>query len=179
MVTLIIDTCPYKNSLWQNEFIIPITDIIKNNFKIIHYTKLTEDIVNKFDKIIISGTALKDNEYLNHLNEFNWIKTTNTPILGICSGAQIITKTFNSELIKSQEIGLTKIKTIKQNKLFENELEVYELHNLAITCPKEFEILAKSAKCVQAIKHNQKEIYGLLFHPEVRNKEMIKKFIEL
>ena len=30
----------------------------------------------------------------------------------------------------------------------------------------------------EAVKHKKKELYGVLFHPEVRQKEMIKKFVD-
>jgi anthranilate/para-aminobenzoate synthase component II len=32
---------------------------------------------------------------------------------------------------------------------------------------------------VQAVKHQTKEIYGVLFHPEVRQKEMIANFVKI
>jgi len=38
-------------------------------------------------------------------------------------------------------------------------------------------VLAESAKCVHAIKHKLKDVYGVLFHPEVRNKEVVERFI--
>ena len=59
------------------------------------------------------------------------------------------------------------------------EFEAYELHNYSVKPSKDFEILAKSKKCVQAIKHKSKPIYGILFHPEVRNKWIIKRFLKL
>ena len=40
-------------------------------------------------------------------------------------------------------------------------------------------LLAESSKCIQAVKHKEKNIYGVLFHPEVRNQEILKKFIQL
>ena len=41
---------------------------------------------------------------------------------------------------------------------------------------KDFEIYS-GGKFIQAVKHVGKEIYGVLFHPEVRNKEMILEFV--
>jgi GMP synthase-like glutamine amidotransferase len=32
---------------------------------------------------------------------------------------------------------------------------------------------------VQAIKHKQKDIFGVLFHPEVRNREIIERFVHV
>jgi GMP synthase-like glutamine amidotransferase len=67
--------------------------------------------------------------------------------------------------------------TVKENILFSLRFKVYSLHNYAIKPSDEFEVLAESSKCVQAIKHKQKDIYGVLFHPEVRNKEVVQRFI--
>ena len=43
----------------------------------------------------------------------------------------------------------------------------------------EFDILAKSDNSIHAIKHKSKNIYGIVFHPEVRNQWVIEKFIEV
>ena len=42
----------------------------------------------------------------------------------------------------------------------------------------DFEIFAGN-KIVQSVKHKEKEIYGVLFHPEVRQKDMILNFCNL
>jgi len=99
------------------EFVKPIEDVLKRNkieFESIHYKKLTEKIIQKAEKIIISGTSLKDNEFLKDINEFIWIKELNKPILGICGGMHILGLIFNGELKKQQEIGLTKIDVKKE-----------------------------------------------------------------
>jgi len=178
---LILDTSYEKNSLFKDEFCMPIANIINQipNFKyeIKHYSEKIN--FENYDKIILSGSALKDFEYLESLNKFEFIKTTLVPILGICAGIQIIAKTYETELKKCKEIEITKTITTKQNKLFEGEFETYSIHNYSIYCPKEFEIIAKSKKGIHGVKHKEKEIYGVLFHPEIKNKEIIEKFINL
>jgi GMP synthase-like glutamine amidotransferase len=42
---------------------------------------------------------------------------------------------------------------------------------------KTFDVVAESAQCIQAIKHKQRNVFGLLFHPEVRNPEILQRFI--
>ena len=59
-----------------------------------------------------------------------------------------------------------------------NEIEVYHIHNNFISLPESFEEYTFS-EIPQAIKHKQKEIYGVLINPEVRNKDLIKKFAAL
>jgi GMP synthase-like glutamine amidotransferase len=51
------------------------------------------------------------------------------------------------------------------------------LHNFSVVSSDDFEVLAETTTCVQAIKHVQKDIFGVLFHPEVRNREIIERFI--
>ena len=40
-------------------------------------------------------------------------------------------------------------------------------------------ILATSENSIQAVKHVGKEIYGISFHPEVRNETVISNFLKL
>lgn len=177
MNILIIDMCPEKDSLWKGEFVRPIIDIACGNCdcEVYHFT---EDFnSDNYDKIILSGSPLGDFEYLKYIDKFEWLKTIEKPVLGICAGMQVISKVFGCDLIDCQEIGMTKIKTIKENKLFCGEFEAYSLHNSAVKINENFEILAESDKCAQAIKHNETDISGVLFHPEARNKLIISRFI--
>jgi GMP synthase (glutamine-hydrolysing) len=66
---------------------------------------------------------------------------------------------------------------LKDNPLFSGDFRAYSLHTIRVDLPDEFEVWAQSAKCVQAIKHKTKPIYGVLFHPEVRNQEILKNFV--
>jgi len=170
-----------SKNLHYLEFIKPIEDIFTMNnieFESIHYNKIGDEEIKKADRIIISGTSLKDNEYLKNINKFKWIKKNNKPILGICSGMHIIGLIFNGKLKKQQEIGLTKIYFKKEFLGYKNELEVYELHNFFVESNK-FNIYAESKKCIQAIKHKKRPVYGVLFHPEVRNKKLIINFLNV
>jgi GMP synthase-like glutamine amidotransferase len=78
---------------------------------------------------------------------------------------------------KCREIGMTDVTTCKENILFSSVFKVYALHNYALVPPNGFDVLAESASCVHAIKHKHKTVYGVLFHPEVRNIEVVKRFI--
>ncbi|KYK28684.1 hypothetical protein AYK20_06915 [Thermoplasmatales archaeon SG8-52-1] len=170
-----------NNKFHDLEFVKPIEDILKRdniNFKSVHYTKLDKKIINIADKIIISGTSLMDNNYLSHINNFNWIKKIEKPILGICGGMHILGLIFNGTLKKFQEIGLTEV-IFKNDFLgFCGKYIVYELHNLNVES-KEFKTFAMSNNCTQAIKHKKKSFYGVQFHPEVRNKNLIINFANL
>ena len=160
------------------EFVKPIEDVLKRNkieFESIHYKKLTDEILSKAEKIILSGTSLKDNEFLEDLDDFTWIKEFYKPILGICGGMHILGLIFDGELKKQQEIGLTDINFKKEFLGLDNGKQVYELHNYYVES-KSFDVIGTSPDCPQAVKHKQKPFYGVLFHPEVRNKELFINF---
>ncbi len=57
--------------------------------------------------------------------------------------------------------------------------QAYSLHQNGISNLSEFYILAKSKDSIHVIKHKNKEIYGVVFHPEVRNRWVIEKFKEV
>jgi len=180
-VILVVDMNHERDSLGFYEFVLPIVSIVKSHeeYMIQHYRELEGGVVARADKIILSGTPLKDKEYLEHIQEFGWLREYEKPVLGICSGMQVLGLVFGGELKECPEIGMTKIFTTNENPLFEGGFETYELHNFSVVSPPEFEVLAESKRCVQAIKHRKKNIYGVLFHPEVRNREIVEKFIRL
>jgi len=173
---LIISTC--KEKLHELEFVKPIENILKTKFKTIHYSELTPKLISSSDKIIICGTSLQDNDFLKQIKKFEFIKTINKPILGICAGMQIISLLFGTKLKKKTEIGFYKENFTKEFLSLKGEQEVYHLHNNYTTLPRQFEKFMTS-KIPQAIKHKSKSIYGVLFHPEVRNKKLIEEFARL
>jgi GMP synthase (glutamine-hydrolysing) len=174
---LVIQIC--KETFHYYEFVKPIEDIVKKtkkDFVSINYKELKEDIVSKAEKIIICGTSLKDNSFLDNIEKFNWLKDFEKPVLGICGGMHILGLVFNGKLQKTQEIGLTNIEFKEDFFYMKNYKEVYELHNFYAVSD-EFLMLAESEKCPQAIMHKKKPFYAVLFHPEVRNKKIIRAFI--
>ncbi|MBD3304624.1 hypothetical protein GF343_05770 [Candidatus Woesearchaeota archaeon] len=169
---LVINTCKHK--LHSAEFVKPIIDLL-DDFKVKHFTELKKQDIEKADKIIISGTALKDNEARKHLKKFAWIKDLDKPLLGICMGMQLIGLIHEAEIYECNEIGPTKITITEKTQLIDKtELEAYELHDFATKLPKGFKEMAKSEKCLQIMQKGK--ICGMMFHPEVMNKEIILKF---
>lgn len=165
-----------NEKLHFNEFVKPVGDIlVKNNFKgfIRHYACLTKKDLDKADKIIICGTSLKDNQFVKNLDKFSWIKDYKKPALGICGGAQIIHLIFGAELKKKTEIGFFDEDFKKDFLGLKNKQQVYHLHNNYTTLPKGFKKYTNS-KIPQAT--NKDNFYTTLFHPEVRNKELILNF---
>lgn len=160
------------------EFVKPIKDILSKadlETATMHYKNFDQDLISLADKFIISGTSLKDNIFLRDIDSFIWMKKFDKPVLGICGGMHILGLIFEGKLKKQQEIGLTKV-SFENNFLgLSGTQEVYELHNFFVKS-KYFKKYAYSTNCSQAIKHMKKPYYGVLFHPEVRNKELIINF---
>jgi GMP synthase-like glutamine amidotransferase len=177
---LIIDNTPLENPLWNLEFVKPIEDIVKkdSDFYTIHYTKIKTLSLEKYEKIILSGSPLNDFKFLEKINDYKVLLNTDKFILGICAGAQIITKLLNSNLINSEEIGLIKLKKIKEDPILKdvNLDTAYSLHKKCFRKIYGFEILLEN-NIPQLMK--SKKIYLCLFHPEVRNKQLIRNFINL
>jgi GMP synthase-like glutamine amidotransferase len=178
---LLISVC--SEPLHYFEFVKPVERILsekKVKFISRDYRKVSNDEIIDADKVIICGTSLKDNSFLEVLDKFDWIKRYDKPVLGICAGMQIIALKCGAKLMKKQEIGL--IDTVFDEEFFglKDKVRVYSLHNNSVSPASlnEFHIIGRSATCIEAIKHKTRPLYGVLFHPEARNKELIENFVE-
>ena len=178
---LIVDMNWKKDSLGYYEFVLPIASIVKSldAYTVKHYLEVTNKDLSQCDIVILSGTALKDTATLSQLEKFQWLKETGKPVLGICAGMETTGLVYGMRLTRCLEIGMTLVNVVKENPLFSGGLKAYSLHSVCVEPSADFEVLAESTKCVQVIKHKIKPIYGVLFHPEVRNPELIKRFIQL
>lgn len=176
---LVVDMNGKKDSLGFHEFVLPIVSVVKefDECAVKHYTELASEEMSRYGGIILSGTPLKDNVTLSQPEKFEWIKTCDTPLLGICAGMQTIGVVFGLRLKRCLGIGMTQIATVQANRLFSSQFKAYALHNFSVTPSSDFEVLAESVECVQVIKHKQKDLFGVLFHPEVRNQEIIQNFV--
>jgi GMP synthase-like glutamine amidotransferase len=178
---LIIDMNWKKDSLAFHEFVSPIVSAVApiEECKVKHFLDIDPSRLGDYDKIVLSGTTLKDHATLTQLAKFSWIKTCNKPILGICAGIQTISLLFGEPLKNCLQIGIADIKTLTATPLFEGNFKAYTLHNFSVEPSPTFTALAESTRCTQAVKHIHKEIYGVLFHPEVRNLDILQRFVKL
>ncbi len=132
------------------------------------------DALDQFQGIVISGapillTEIDPTPYLQH---FSWINSYSKPLLGICFGHQIIGLLNGARISKMREDrGFQEIELIKDDILFERLPDVFEMqedHCEHISVPRGFDLLACSDVCInEAMKHREKPIYGVQFHPEV------------
>jgi GMP synthase (glutamine-hydrolysing) len=184
---LVVSTC--KDKLHELEFVKPIEDILFSEniaFFVKHYTELKNSDLTKCSKVIICGTSLQDFDYFNNIDKFSWIKEFVKPIFGICAGSQVLVSLFRGRLFERgkkildrKEIGFVVCNFKKEFLGFFGNYEVYGLHQLGIGIGEKSSFLEAygfSNRGVQAFKHKEKEIYGVLFHPEVRQKKLILEF---
>jgi GMP synthase (glutamine-hydrolysing) len=178
---LVVDMSWKRDSLASNEFVLPIVSVVERfeECEVKHFLDLEPSKLGGYSKIVLSGTTLKDNATLKQADKFNWIKTFENPILGICAGMQTIGLVFGVPLTPCLQVGMIEFATLTDNPLFQGTFKAYALHNFSVQPSSEFEAIAKSSKCLQAIKHKQKNICGVLFHPEVRNREILEHFTQL
>lgn len=178
---LLIDLCYEKNSLSQFEFVYSIADALKQRgaeFEILHFEEMAEKKLEKYDKIILCGTALKDNSYARRIDLFSWLKMCSKPVLGICAGMQAISCAFGGRILPQKAIGLEKLEIIANTQLLgePRQIEGYHLHNCGVTVPEGFLLVAGTNEVVEAFKHRDRPIYGIIFHPEVRNRWILERF---
>ncbi|PKK96528.1 MAG: GMP synthase (glutamine-hydrolyzing) [Tenericutes bacterium HGW-Tenericutes-3] len=110
------------------------------------------------------------------------------PVLGICYGMQLLAHALGGkvEAHEKKEYGLAYIEVTHKNVLtndFPNEFSVWMSHGDIVTqLPKGFMSIASSKSTINAMMmHQEKKIYGMQFHPEVRNTthgiEMLDHFL--
>jgi anthranilate/para-aminobenzoate synthase component II len=189
---LIINIC--KEEMHYFEFVKPIENILlkaEEPFVTKKYTDVNKKDLDSSHRIIITGTSLKDMSYSNPKNtsKFKFLLSYDKPILAICGGMQLLCIIHGCKLVKGQAIGLHNINFNSEFLGVNGSREVYELHNMAVkddaVLKKSFNIYAKTEivdknkkiDIIQAVKHKHFKHYGVLFHPEVRNKDLIVNFL--
>lgn len=185
-----------------------IANMIK---KVGHKCIITSDLeeIKKASKLILPGVGSFDNGMRN-LAELGMIEVLNqkvlvekTPILGICLGMQLMTKSseegtsaglgwldaqtkkFVSDTLKIPHMGWNIIKHQKKSKLFdecESEKRFYFVHSYFVSCNQEVDILTNTNYTQDFVSSFEKEnIIGVQFHPEKSHKfgmSLLKNFLE-
>lgn len=178
MTVLLINLC--LDPLSELEFVKPIEHILKHhgaNTLIKRYREISPEDLGLAEKVIVCGSALKDDLFLAG-EWFRWLRECDKPILGVGSGSHAIAKAFGCSLINKMKIGMFRVKLTRENRLTDKRVfYAYFLTKRAIALAKPLEPLAKAGTLDCMIKHESREIYGCLFHPEVMNPEIIMNFI--
>jgi GMP synthase-like glutamine amidotransferase len=181
---LVIDLCYKKNSLSRHEFVHPVADaLIRAGAEVdsVHYSDVSKADIDLYDKIVLCGTALKDNAYSEKIESFSWLEGCQKPVLGICAGMQVLALAFGGKIVQQPAIGLLETNILEDTPLLgvPRRIEGYHLHNFGITLPEGFDLIGLGINRIDAIKHSSLPIYGIAFHPEVRNRWILDNFSRL
>ncbi|MCM2466115.1 type 1 glutamine amidotransferase [Methanoculleus oceani] len=179
---LVIDLCYRDGSLSRDEFVGPVERLLHRigaPFTVRHYTAVGAPEIEAADAVILCGTALKDTGFAEHPELFGWLPAFERPVLGISSGMRALAAAFGGGIEPCCEIGMTDVRVLAPDPLFagREDFPAYGVHEYAVQVPEGFLPLAASDRCVQAIRHRSLPLYGLLFHPEVRNEWVIERFL--
>ena len=106
------------------------------------------------------------------------------PILGVCYGLQLLLSETGGTISKGKigEYGHSIIRQVNKNILFQdipNQINVWMSHTDKVTkLTSDWEILALSKNdIISSIKHIEKQIFAVQFHPEVTHTEYGKQII--
>ena len=137
------------------------------------------------DGVILSGSPQGNDIVEHHQAYFQWIKSFEKPVLGICAGHHITGYLYGARLLRSEEpeSGDSDVTIAKGDILFDgmpHQFKVKQMHNDSITLPQDFKLLAFSEICKnQIMKHRNKPLYTCQFHPEFYNHNLIVNFLKL
>lgn len=123
---------------------------------------------------VISGAPIliTEKDPAHYLALFEWLKTTDKPVLGICFGHQMLGLTYGALANRQKDDrDWQTVEILVDCPLFNKlptEIELMEDHCEAISIPAEFIHVGVSDSCVnEAMMHKDKPLFGVQFHPEV------------
>lgn len=126
---------------------------------------------------------------------YELIRTTKIPMIGFCGGGQLIGKAYGMKVVYMRKLrpgesdpapsyhpghfkekGFLAVQIGKQDPLFAGlpQEPVFRQSHAFQTSdvPPDFDLLASSGECrIEAIKHRERVLYGVQFHPEAYDAE--------
>ncbi len=118
------------------------------------------------------------------------IRQVKLPMLCICVTHQLLATAFGgvTEAARKPEFGPVEISVINEGQILEGlgpSFTAWESHNDEVVKPPEdFRVIAKSSNCaVEAMRHENRDIFGVQFHPEVshtlKGVDLFKNFLNI
>ncbi|MGB8309376.1 MAG: glutamine amidotransferase [Methanoregula sp.] len=181
---LLVDLSWKAGSLSRDEFVGPVARIVSragHEWREVHFSVISGENIKSANGIILCGTALKDNLFAEKAEEFAWLRDVHVPVLGICAGMQALCLVHGGFLRLACEIGMTTVRINGSDLLLgdRQSFEAYELHSFACDPPPGWVVTAASDRYVQVVHHPDRPLYGVMFHPEVRNDPVVEQFCAL
>lgn len=143
-----------------------------------------------FDAIILSGgsTIPVISHEEDYKQEISLIQRSLVPIFGICLGFELISHTFGEELIwmEAKRKGVMRVKKLINDPIFKGvrTLDGFEAHRWGVKRVKNLVPLGISADGIEIVKHPERLIYGVQFHPEawgdrISGYKVLENFLQL
>ncbi len=181
---LLVDLAGKPGSLSRDEYAGPVARIVAAvgyEWREVHFSKITPKKIADADGIILCGTALKDNAFAKRVQDLAWLCDVKCPVLGICAGAEALCLVFGGSLRPAVEIGMTEIRVTQPDPILgePRHFTAYEVHSFSCEPPAGWITTAVSDICVQAFRHPGRPVFGVMFHPEVRNNAVVERFCAL
>ena len=165
--------------------------IAEVELKTIHYTQFKAEMAEEFIGIILSGSELNVSSFYyddklkkKFKPQIELIKESNQlPILALCFGFHLVAYAFGAQINRMRLLGLGGriifILLKETDELITQKNIPVNVHHLDFVSPndcelqKNFDIISISRtlgyRMVQYIKHHEKPISALQFHPETHN----------
>ena len=153
------------------------------------YTKIfspsaKENLLQDAKGIVLSGGPAS--VYSTDIPKFNSnILNLDLPILGLCYGHQLIAKEFGGAIANTGkgEFGKAILQQTSDFPLWQNVSfpnQVWMSHQDSVTkCPPDFEVTGVTESGnVAAMRHRNRQIFTLQFHPEVNDTEQGQKMLD-
>ena len=153
------------------------------------YTKIfspsaKENLLQDAKGIVLSGGPAS--VYSTNIPEFNSnMLKLDIPILGLCYGHQLIAKEFGGAIANTGkgEFGKAILQQTSDFPLWQNVSfpnQVWMSHQDSVTkCPPDFEVTGVTESGnVAAMRHRNRQIFTLQFHPEVNDTEQGQKMLD-
>ncbi len=159
--------------------------------EIVPFTKFPEEIFSEDYEtlgIILSGAPRSVDEPNAPKFSAEDLLNVQVPMLGICYGHQLIAMAFNGELKRGtiMEYGRTCVMVVERDVLLMDVPDQFigwmSHMDSVVRHPPGFKVLALTERgAVAAMKHAERPIYGVQFHPEVKHTQMgssiLKRFL--
>lgn len=137
--------------------------------------QIGETSFENYDLIILSGgtgkAVVRSRRFYEPIR--NLISEAKIPVVGVCLGAEMIADSFGAELslMKVKRYRNIPIYFVKQSRIDpgKSPIFVYQAHRWKIRrLPEELETLAVSKDGIEIFRHVSRIVYGVQFHPEVK-----------
>ena len=155
------------------------------NTQIISNTTPFEKIEDA-DGIVLSGGTPRiglNSEKMGKNGEY--LEKADVPVMGICAGHQFMALFFGGSAAPSEipEFGKTTVLIDREDEILDgvsSPFQAWESHNDEVTeLPPDFISLAHSDSCrVQVMRHKERPLFGIQFHPEVEHTEFGERIFE-